>query len=283
MKFYVAPMMDYTNRHFRTLLRLITRKGTLFTEMVVCNTLIHGKNTALALDADLDFEGPVVLQLGGCDPGQMEKASAIAKQWGFDNININVGCPSAKVSGKELCLGSPCPVVALCPHSILCPSLDLSSGAGSFGAVLMKDPHLVADLCIAASAATGNAPTVKCRIGVDNQDSYGHLSDFIDIVSRRGGVGHFFVHARSAILDKSFSPHDNRTIPPLQYDHVYSLVRDFPGVEFTLNGGVVSYEDMYTHTARGAHGVMVGRGVIEDPYLYRHVDRLCYGDDESGE
>lgn len=246
--------MEYTNKHYRTLLRLITRKTTLFTEMVVCNTIIHGKNRWISLDANMTLENPLVLQLGGCDPKQMAEASAIAKEWGYTDFNINVGCPSPKVSGS-----------------------------GSFGASLMKDPPLVADLCSAIRDATGVFPTVKCRIGVDELDSYEYLSNFIDLVSRKGQVNHFFIHARKAVLDKKFSPHDNRTIPPLKYEYVYRLIEDFPHLEFTLNGGVVTYEEILTHKARGVHGVMIGRGVINHPYMYRHVDNLIYGGDLTGD
>lgn len=152
------------------------------------------------------------------------------------------------------------------------------SGAGAFGAVLMRSPELVADLCSAIGRATNIAPSVKCRIGVDELDTYQYLSNFINTVSTKGNVSHFIIHARKAMLGCGFSPHDNRTIPPLNYPFVYQLVKDFPHLQFTLNGGVVTFEDMAIHEAHGVDGVMVGRGVVQDPYMYRHVDKLLYGD-----
>jgi tRNA-dihydrouridine synthase A len=142
----------------------------------------------------------------------------------------------------------------------------------------MRSPELVADLCVAVGMATGSAPSVKCRIGVDELDSYQYLSDFIHTVSTKGNVSHFIIHARKAILGQSFSPHQNRTVPALNYPCVYQLIKDFPYLQFTLNGGVVTYEDMLMHEAHGVHGIMIGRGVIRDPYFYRHVDKLVYGD-----
>lgn len=173
--------------------------------------------------ADFNIENPVVLQLGGSDVKQMAIASKIAVQYGYQEINLNVGCPSEKVAGK-----------------------------GCFGAALMLEPQLVADLCLSISESSGQATTVKCRIGVNDIDSYEHLRHFIQHVHTKAQVEHFIVHARKAILDKNFSPDDNRKIPPLKYDFVYQLVKDFPNLKFTINGGITTYDEIASHLDHGA-------------------------------
>ena len=212
--FSVAPMMEYTDRHQRRLQRLLTRRAVLYTEMVTTNALVRSEDMLRFLRADFEAESPLVLQLGGSDPQQMLKAARAAYAYGYREINLNVGCPSEKVAG-----------------------------AGCFGAALMLNPPLVVALCTSIAEATGRPATVKCRIGVDDQDSYPHLAAFVQSVSEGAGVRHFIVHARKAVLNANFSPHDNRTIPPLRYDVVRSLVRDFPHLHFTLNGGVGSLEE----------------------------------------
>ena len=174
-----------------------------------------------------------------------------------------------------------------------CPS-EKVAGAGCFGAVLMLSPDLVGRLCEAISkkyfldmgntyyallcvgAGSGCEVTVKCRIGVNNNDSYEYLREFIRIVSDKGKVRHFIIHARKAIIDANFSPDDNRKIPPLKYDYVYRLLKDFPDLRFTINGGVNSIEDVRFHLKEGVHGVMVGRSVINTPFLWRNVDSKVY-------
>jgi len=141
----------------------------------------------------------------------------------------------------------------------------------------MLEPELVGRLSNAVFEASGTVATVKCRIGVNDVDSYESLAAFVEVVHRIGGVTHFIIHARKAILNKNFSPHDNRSIPPLKYNFVYDLVRDFPHISFSLNGGVKSYEDVSLHLSRGVIGVMVGRGVIEEPFYWSEIDRKVYG------
>lgn len=246
----IAPMMDYTNTHQRNLMRLITRRSVLYTEMVVCNTLLYRENRIRSLIADFSTEDPLVLQLGGSDPIAMHKATKIAVDYGYKEVNINVGCPSEKVSG-----------------------------AGAFGAVLMRTPGLVGDLALAVGNALGMAPTIKCRIGVDELDTYEHLRKFIETVSTTGGVTHFIIHARKAVLGGKFSPKQNRTVPPLQYSFVHRLVRDFPHIDFSLNGGMLTLRavEEQLRLERGLVGVMVGRAAVSDPFKWRRADSVLYG------
>ena len=244
----IAPMMDYTDTHMRKLQRMITKEAVLYTEMVVANALIRTDNPFKFLDCDFSIEEPLVLQLGGGDPKQMFDAAKIATQYGYKQINLNVGCPSEKVAG-----------------------------AGCFGASLMLNPILVSELCIAIKEATGRSATVKCRIGVNENDSYENLCQFITTVSNKGCVDHFIIHARKAILNAKFSPEDNRKIPPLKYDYVYRLVKDFPKLYFTINGGINNINDAKIHLSHGVTGVMIGRAVINSPYNeWRNIDSLLY-------
>jgi tRNA-dihydrouridine synthase A len=207
------------------------------------------------LEANFEIEEPLVLQLGGSDPSQMKAASAVAYSMGYREININCGCPSEKVAD-----------------------------AGSFGAALMLQPDLVSELSLSVGEATGSPATVKCRIGVDELDSYEFLSAFVHRVSTKGAVGHFIVHARKAVLGGKFSPADNRKIPPLKYEFVHRLVQDFPHLQFTINGGINSLdeEEVSPHFERGVAGVMIGRSVINDPFRFRHVDSMLYGNTDQG-
>jgi tRNA-dihydrouridine synthase A len=246
--------MDYTNRHQRYLQRLMSKHTVLYTEMVTTNALVRSGDPERFLHANLDVEDPVVLQLGGSDVEQMKEASKLAYAYGYKEINLNVGCPSPKVAG-----------------------------AGCFGAALMLNPSLVADLACAIGDAGGVPATIKCRIGVDDEDSYEQLVHFIRTVSERAGVKHFIVHARKAILNKNFSPKDNRTIPPLRYAVVYRLVQDFPHLCFTLNGGLLSMEmvrDQFA-AAPGLFGVMVGRAVVEEPFAWCTVDSELFACDSN--
>ncbi|CAN0209719.1 unnamed protein product, partial [Discosporangium mesarthrocarpum] len=193
-------------------------------------------------------------QIGGSNTEYIHQACRLARPYGYDAFNLNCGCPSDKVAGK-----------------------------GCFGAALMREPRLVSDLCLSMrDASGGDTPvTVKCRIGVDHDDSYEQLAAFVDQVHRRGEVNHFIVHARKAIL-KGLSPAQNRNIPPLKYDYVYQLVKDFPDVDFTLNGGVNTYEEAspggaLSCLAGGAHGVMVGRAFNTRPWYWSQADSVFFG------
>lgn len=251
--FSVAPMMEYTDRHMRFLMRLISSKSTLYTEMVTANALIRTDEPKRFLEAEFGVENPLVLQLGGACPVQIKEASKIAVRAGYQEINLNVGCPSDKVAG-----------------------------AGCFGAALMLKPDLVAELAVAIGEATGRPATVKCRIGVDDADSYEHLADFVRRVSDVGGVQHFIVHARKAVLGANFSPEYNRKVPPLKYDMVYQLVRDFSHLSFSINGGVQTYDETKEHLRHGVLGVMCGRAVVNNPFYWRHVDSILYNSTDPG-
>jgi tRNA-dihydrouridine synthase A len=245
--FSVAPMMEYTDRYQRKLTRLMSSKSVLYTEMITTNALVRSPDTLRFLQADFSIEDPVILQLGGSDPARMKAAAKVAFDYGYKEMNINCGCPSEKVAD-----------------------------AGCFGAALMLKPALVSELALAVGEVTGIPATIKCRIGVDNNDSYGELVQFIKHVSEVAHVNHFIIHARKALLGKKFTPADNRKIPPLKYDTVYSLVKDFPHLTFTINGGVHSMEECVEHLSKGVHGVMVGRAVIEAPYQWRNIDSKLY-------
>eukprot|EP01039_Chlorochromonas_danica_P004029 gene4029-4407_t len=222
--------------------------------MVTSYALVHNPDVQRFLRASLLHEEPLVLQLGGADPTYLQKASKIAYDYGYREFNINAGCPSEKVAG-----------------------------AGAFGAALMYQPELVSELALAVSTTTNCPTTIKCRIGVDQQDSYDELVRFIDIVSRQGEVQHFIVHARKALLGKKFTPADNRRIPPLKYDYVHRLVKDFPHLQFTINGGIETIDQAKEQIELyGVHGVMVGRAVTSNPFHWRHVDSKLYGQSDTG-
>ena len=227
----VAPMMDWTDRHCRFFHRLMTRRAMLYTEMVTAAAILHGPRHRL-----LDFspaEHPVALQLGGSDPAELAQAVRIARDWGHDEINLNVGCPSDRVQ------------------------------SGCFGAVLMERPGLVAD-CVAAMIAESPVPvTVKCRIGVDDQVPEAALPHFLETVSR-AGVRHFIIHARKAWL-QGLSPKQNRELPPLDYPLVLAMKRAFPDLAICLNGGVTTLAAARDLLDRGIDGVMLGRAAYHDP------------------
>ncbi len=234
----VAPMMDWTDRHCRYFLRLVSPRVRLYTEMVVAQAVIHGDRDRL-----LGFateEHPVALQLGGSDPDLLARAAIIGEQYGYDEINLNVGCPSDRVQD------------------------------GAFGACLMARPSLVAD-CVAAMKSAVRVPvTVKSRIGIDDQDSVAFLHRFIDTVAA-GGCDRFIVHARKAVLS-GLSPKQNREIPPLCYERVYALREVFPQLTIVINGGIRSTEDVVDHL-RHVHGVMIGRAAYDDPWLLHRIER----------
>ena len=227
----VAPMMDWTDRHCRYFHRLMTRRAMLYTEMVTAPAVVHGdRDRLLGFDR---AEHPVALQLGGSDPEELRAAVRLAAPYGYDEINLNVGCPSDRVQ------------------------------SGCFGAVLMERPQLVAD-CVAAMQEASPVPvTVKCRIGVDDQNPEAVLPDFLERVSA-AGVRHFVIHARKAWL-QGLSPKENREIPPLDYDLVVRMKAAFPHLTICLNGGITSLDQARALLERGVDGVMIGRAAYHDP------------------
>ncbi len=237
----VAPMLDWTDRYCRYFLRLISQHSVLYTEMITTGALLHGDtNYHLAYD---EAEHPVALQLGGSDPKALAACAKIAAQYGYDEINLNCGCPSDRVQ------------------------------KGRFGACLMKEPDLVAQCITAMKDVVGIPVTLKHRIGVDNQTSYTELEDFVG-VNREAGCDAFIVHARNALL-QGLSPKDNRTIPPLKYHSVYRLKQSFPESEFIINGGINSIEQI-DHHLQHVDGVMLGREAYHNPYLLAEMDSLYF-------
>lgn len=241
-RFSVAPMMDWTDRHDRYFLRQISRHTLLYTEMVTTGALLHGdRERFLRFHAD---EHPVALQLGGCEPDALARCSEFAEQYGYDEVNLNVGCPSDRVQ------------------------------AARFGACLMAEPQLVAECISAMRAACALPVTVKCRIGIDERDSYEHFREFVETVAATGNRV-FIVHARKAWL-QGLSPKQNREVPPLQYERVYRLKQEFPELEIIMNGGIESLEDADRHLQQ-VDGVMLGRAAYKNPYLLAEVDQRYFG------
>lgn len=242
-KFSVAPMLDWTDRHCRYFLRLISKHTLLYTEMITTGAILHGdQHYHLAFDAS---EHPLALQLGGSDPHALAQCAKIAQTYGYDEINLNIGCPSDRVQN------------------------------GKFGACLMAEPNLVAD-CVKSmrDVLTSAIPvTVKTRIGIDDQDSYDALQNFISIVAN-AGCETFIIHARKAWLH-GLSPKENREIPPLRYDIAERLVQDFPDLNIVLNGGIKNIDDAQQQLKIFA-GVMLGRAIYHDPFLLADVDHHCY-------
>lgn len=242
-RFSVAPMLDWTDRHERYFLRLISRHAWLYTEMVTTGAILHGDR-----DRHLGFhqaEHPLALQLGGSDPQALAECARIAEDYGYDEVNLNVGCPSDRVK------------------------------SGRFGACLMADPQIVAE-CVAAMRAVVSIPvTVKHRIGIDDHDSWGELCHFVEVVAE-AGCHVFIVHARKAWL-QGLSPKQNREIPPLKYDVVHRLKQRYPQHEFIINGGLKTLDECQ-HQLTYMDGVMLGREVYHNPYLLAEVDQRIYGD-----
>ncbi|KAK4842628.1 hypothetical protein QYF36_024960 [Acer negundo] len=251
--FSVAPMMDWTDHHYRTLARLISKHAWLYTEMLAAETIVYQKDN---LDRFLAFspeQHPIVLQIGGNNLENIAKATELANPYGYDEINFNCGCPSPKVAGH-----------------------------GCFGVSLMLDPKFVGEAMSVISANTNVPVSVKCRIGVDNRDSYNELCDFIYKVSSLSPTKHFIIHSRKALLN-GISPAENRSIPPLKYEYYYALLRDFPDLTFTLNGGIATVDEVNTARREGAHSVMLGRAAYHNPwYTLGHVDTEIYGAPSSG-
>ena len=243
-RFSVAPMMDYTDRHFRVLMRQITRRSLLYTEMVVAQALHHSDRRERLIGFD-PCEHPLALQVGGDDPQLLAQAARIAADHGYDEINLNVGCPSEKVQ------------------------------KGRFGACLMAEPAHVAHCVEAMAAASPLAVTVKHRIGIDDRDSYAELLAFVDALAA-AGCARFSVHARKAWLE-GLDPKQNRTIPPLRYELVHQLKRDRPELTVELNGGLQDLAACQEQLEQ-LDGVMVGRAAYDHPLRWATVDRELFGD-----
>ena len=246
IRFSVAPMMDWTDRHDRYFMRLMSKRARLYTEMVTADAVRFGDRDKL-LDYNNE-EHPLALQLGGSDPQALAEAAKIGEDYGYDEINLNVGCPSDRVQ------------------------------SGQFGACLMQEPDLVAD-CVAVMAAAVKVPvTVKSRIGVDDQEPREALFTLVE-KCKSVGISHFIVHARKAWLD-GLSPKENRDIPPLDYGLVYQLKQAHPDLLISINGGIETLGDCETHLAK-TDGVMLGRAPYKNPYLLASVDAQLFGDADT--
>ncbi len=240
-KFCVAPMMQYTDMHDRYLLRLISKKVFLYTEMITIGSLVYGK----CFD-QLDFnneEHPIGVQLGGSNINDLVECSKKCEQYGYDEINLNVGCPSDRVQ------------------------------KGKFGACLMLEPELVAECLSNMRNAVDIPVSIKCRLGVDDNESYDFLYNFISIV-KKSGINIFIIHARNGIL-KGLSPRQNRNVPPLKYDYVYKLKKDFPELEIIINGGIKNLQQSSEHLKK-VDGVMIGRSVYENPFMLNDIESNFY-------
>ena len=244
----VAPMMDWTDRHCRYFHRLMSKNTLLYTEMVTAPALVRGG--ALHLLDHAPQEYPLALQLGGSDPAELAQATRLGAEAGYDEINLNVGCPSDRVQ------------------------------SGTFGAVLMKHPQLVADCVAAMQAATDVEVTVKCRLGVDDQTPEASLPRFLETVANTG-INRFTLHARKAWL-KGLSPKENRDIPPLDYDLVHRMKAEFPELHISINGGIATLQDALPHLELGLDGVMIGRAAYHDPAnVLLDADEKVYGQSSS--
>lgn len=242
-KFTVAPMLDWTDRHCRYFHRLLTGQAILYTEMVTTGAILHGDR-----ERHLHFNGaehPVALQIGGSEPQEMAECARIGEDFGYDEININVGCPSERVQ------------------------------KGAFGACLMAEPELIAECVAAMQSAVGIPVTVKNRIGIDDQEDYVDLHRFVSTVAQ-AGCETFIIHARKAWL-KGLSPKENREIPPLRYELVYQLKQEFPQLEILVNGGITTLAQCQEHLLH-VDGVMMGREAYHNPWVLAQVDPLLYGE-----
>lgn len=240
--FSVAPMLDWTDRHCRYFYRVMSEHALLYSEMVTTGAILYGDQ-----DRHLYFEekGPVALQLGGSDPVDLAKAVKIGESYGYTEFNLNCGCPSDRVQ------------------------------KGRFGACLMEEPELVADCYQAMSEATHLPVTIKTRIGIDHEESYAFLARFIDAVAARG-CDHFILHARKAWLS-GLSPKENREIPPLNYERVFEIKRDYPHLQIALNGGVQTIEESKA-LLNQVDSVMIGRSIYHNPYQMVDVDQMLFAD-----
>ena len=242
-RFCVAPMMDRTDRHCRYFHRLLTKRSFLYTEMLHSNAILNGDvNKLLEFKAE---EHPLAIQLGGSDPSSLAEASVISEEFGFKEINLNIGCPSSKVQ------------------------------KGRFGAVLMREPELVSKCIYAMKKSISIPVTVKCRIGVDDMDEDAYLDKFIKEVSF-SGCETFIIHARKAWLS-GLSPKDNREIPPLNYQRVYKLKETFPELNIIINGGIKTIKESIEHL-NYVDGVMLGREAYDNPFILTEVDSEIFSD-----
>ena len=237
----VAPMMDCTDRHERYFLRLISKNTLLYTEMIVDEAIKRGDKKKL-LEFNIN-EKPVALQIGGSSPKLLAEASKIGEEFGYDEINLNLGCPSKKVEKNK------------------------------FGACLMKEPNLVADCLSKMQASTKLPVTIKTRIGYDNVEDYENFHNFISVL-KSTGIKTFIIHARKAMLGK-FTPKQNLNIPPLKYDYVYNLKKDFPDEEIIINGGITSIEEINDHLKK-TDGIMIGRAAYHTPYLLADIEKEIF-------
>ena len=240
-KVSVAPMMDCTDRHERYFLRLISKNTLLYTEMIVDEAINRGDKKKL-LEFNIN-EKPVALQIGGSSPKLLAEASKIGEEFGYDEINLNLGCPSKKVEKNK------------------------------FGACLMKEPNLVADCLSKMQASTKLPVTIKTRIGYDNVEDYENFHNFISVL-KSTGIKTFIIHARKAMLGK-FTPKQNLNIPQLKYDYVYNLKKDFPNEEIIINGGITSIEEINDHLKK-TDGVMIGRAAYHTPYLLADIEKEIF-------
>lgn len=241
---HIAPLMRYSDEHFRVLLHAIAPNAITYTEMATFNEILHRSRKAHRVAPE---EGPVILQLGGADPDQLAKCVAKAQDWGYAGVDLNVGCPSLKVMAMEA------------------------------GVCLLRKPHLVHDCVQAMMEATDLPVSVKTRIGIDDEESYAFIHGFIDTV-QKSGLKTFTLHARKA-WTQGVSPKQNRNVPPLNYERVFALKRAFPDLTFHLNGGLTSWE-MIEPLIGHVDGVMLGRMAIDDPWAIRIVDKGLFGDSQ---
>lgn len=243
----IAPMMAYTDRHYRWMMRLFTKKTLLYTEMVVGTTITHNLNNSF-LKKVLSFdpvEHPIAVQLGGDDAEILKTSAKVCEDYGYDEINLNIGCPSDRVQ------------------------------KGRFGVCLMQEPEKVADIVAAIQSVVKIPVTVKHRIGVDHDDNYEFMHRFVETVAA-AGCSLFIVHARKAWL-QGLSPAQNRSVPPLLYDRVYQLKKDFPHLDIIINGGIMDLEETKTHLEK-VDGVMIGRAAYQHPEMFTAADHLIFGD-----
>jgi tRNA-dihydrouridine synthase A len=243
-KLSIAPMLDITNSHYRNMMRLITRETLLYTEMIHHDTILYSKG---GIEYELDFdevEKPLIIQLGGNQPETLEKIAGLCKDYNYDEINLNCGCPSTKVQNAN------------------------------FGACLMRQPEVVADITNRMRAASNLEVSVKCRLGLNSFDGE-FLNNFISEVSSKGGVNHFIMHARLAMMN--LDTDKNRKIPPLQYDTVKGLKQTFPNLNFSLNGGIKTLDEIENLlNCEEYHGVMIGRAAYDNPWIFADVDRRFF-------
>lgn len=242
-RFSIAPMMDWTTSDYRVFARCLTKHTLLYTEMVTTGALLQGDNPARFLKYD-DCEHPIALQLGGSNATDLAKCAKMAEEYGYDEVNLNAGCPSDRVQNSLI------------------------------GAILMAHPQTVVDAMKAMQDATSIPVTIKHRIGLDDQQDYAVVRDFVGMIADEG-VETFIVHARNAIL-QGLSPKENREIPPLKYDFVYQLKKDFPDLEILINGGIKTIEETKEHL-RHVDGVMMGREAYNNPWVLSEVDQSIFG------